>query len=218
MKIFYLVALLLAAEGGSLRAQTNTNAAPQPSVERTVISSQRGFYSNATRQVIYTGGVRVNDPQLQLTCEQLTADFPKSGGHINRMVALTNVVMDSVDDKGETNHATSDMAVYEYNVQDGVTNEIITLSGNARAENTQLILYGEPITYNRATGNLTAEKEHMIIKQKAPDPLTGTNAPAPKTNSPPAGRDLPFSKTNFPPGTIQNIDRMTTPPPTDKQP
>jgi lipopolysaccharide transport protein LptA len=211
VKTFYVVALLLAVEGGMVRAQTNATAAPQSSVERTVISSRRGFYSNATRQVIYTGGVSVTDPKLQLTCEQLTADFPKSGGHINRMVALTNVVMDSVDDKGETNHATSDMAVYEYNVEDGVTNEIVTLSGNARAENAQLILYGEPITYNRATGNLTAEKEHMIIKQKTPDPLTGTNAPAPKTNSPSGMNGLPISKTNFPPGTIQNIDRMIIP-------
>jgi lipopolysaccharide export system protein LptA len=205
------MALLLAVEGGRLRAQTNTNATPQSPVERTVISSQRGFYSNATRQVIYTGGVSVNDPKLQLTCEQLTADFPKSGGHINRMVALTNVVMDSVDDKGETNHATSDMAVYEYNVQDGVTNEIVTLSGNARAENAQLILYGEPITYNRGTGSLNADKEHMIIKQKIPGTLTDTNAPAPKTNSPPGNIALPISKTNFPPGTIQNIDQMTLP-------
>jgi lipopolysaccharide transport protein LptA len=211
VKIFYFVALLLAVEGGSLHAQTNTNALPQPARERTTIASHRVFYSNAIRQVIYSGDVRVDDPQMKMTCEQLTADFPQSGGHIDHLVALTNVVMDSVDDKGQTNHATSDMAVYDYNVQDGVTNETITLSGNARAETIQVILYGEPIIYNRATGSLTATNQHMIFKQNLNSALVSTNAPGLKTNSPPGDADLPISKTNFPPGTIQNIDKMTLP-------
>ena len=110
-----------------LHAQTNTNAAPQLTQERTTIASRSRFYNNPARQVIYSGNVRVDDPQMKLTCEQLTADFPQSGGHIDHMVALTNVVMDSVDEKGQTNHATSDKAVYDYHVQNGITNEIVTL-------------------------------------------------------------------------------------------
>lgn len=211
MKKLCLIILALAAVGGSAPAQINPAVSPQAVRSQTVITSNVAFFSNAEHQLIYTGHVRVIDPQLQLTCEQLTADFPQSGGHISRMVALTNVVMDSVDDKGETNHATSDVAVYEYKLQDGVTNEIITLSGNARAENAQIILFGEPITYNRGTGNLSAEKERMFIKQKINDPLINTNATGAKTNLPPAIDGLPISKTNLPPGTITNINRISLP-------
>ncbi len=198
MKYFGLIALLLAAHVATLRAQTNTSAATQLVRTRTVIDSQRVFFSNTTRQIIYSGQVRVDDPQMKLTCEQLTADFPQTGGHIDHLVALTNVVMDSTDEKGQTTHATGDTATYDYKVQNGVTNEVVILTGNARAENAKMILYGEPITYDRTTGNLSAEKEHMIIKQNLASVLN--------TNAPPA-------KTNFPPGTITNIDRISPSPP-----
>jgi lipopolysaccharide export system protein LptA len=214
VKIFYLIALLLVADHGLLSAQTNTHAATQPTRSQTVITSTVVFFSNAARQVIYSGNVRVDDPQMKLTCEQLTADLPQSGGHINHLVALTNVVMDSVDEKGQTNHATSDMAIYDYHVQDGVTNETITLSGNAKAENAQVILYGEPILYNRATGSLTATNQHMIFRQTLNSPVVNTNAPVARTNVPTMAvqpTNLPAARTNFPPGTIQNIDLMTVP-------
>jgi hypothetical protein len=121
------------------------------------------------------------------------------------------VVMDSVDDKGQTNHATSDKAVYDYHVQNGETNEIITLSGNAKAETAQVTLWGEPILYDRINGTLTATNQHMIFKQNLSATLASTNPPIAKTNSPPPMMELPVSKTNFPPGTIQNIDQMTLP-------
>lgn len=212
MKTFYFIALLLAVDGGRLHAQSNTYATPRPTRSQTVITSTVVFFSNATRQIIYSGGVRVDDPQMQLTCEKLTADLPQNGGHINHLVALTNVVMDSVDDKGQTNHATSDMAVYDYNVVNGATNETVTLTGHAVAENAQVILYGEPIIYNRATGSLTATNQHMIIRQSLTSTLTKTNSLAAKTNSPVEIKDVPMTKTNFPPGTIQNIDKMAIPP------
>jgi len=170
----------------------------------TRIDSVRAEFDLTARRAVYQGNVRVDDPQMKLTCEQLTADLPQSGGHINHLVALTNVVMDSVDEKGQTNHATSDMAIYDYHVQDGVTNETITLSGNAKAENAQVILYGEPIIYNRATGSLTATNQHMIFRQNLTSAPVNTNTPVAKTN-------LPAANTNFPPGTIQNIDLMTLP-------
>jgi lipopolysaccharide transport protein LptA len=221
VKYFYVIALLLAAHVETLRAQTNTNAATQLVRTRTVIDSKRVFFSNTTRQIIYSGSVRVDDPQMKLTCEQLTADFPQAGGHIDHLVALTNVVMDSTDEKGQTTHATGDTAIYDYKVQNGVTNEVVTLTGNARAENAKMILYGEPITYDRTTGSLTAINQHMIIKQNLASVLN-TNAPAAKTNFPPAttiqsmpqGTNATDAKTNFPPGKIQNIDRITPRPTT----
>jgi lipopolysaccharide transport protein LptA len=199
VKTFHLIALLALVGGGWSHAQTNVNSTP------TVITSEHGFYSNAARQVIYTGNVHVDDPRMTLTCEQLTADLPQAGGHINHLVALTNVVMDSVDEKGQTNHATSDKAVYDYKVVDGVTNETVTLTGNAKVENAQGWMTGEPIVWDRANNSMHAENQKMIFRQNIAASLVNSNAPAVQQTN------LPMSKTNFPPGTIQNIDRMTIP-------
>jgi lipopolysaccharide transport protein LptA len=196
VKKIYLIALLVALGGGMLRAQANAAAAPKPARGATQITSQRMDFSNTARQMIYTGDVRVDDPQMRLTCEQLIADLPPNGGHIQHIVALTNVVIDSVAEKGQTNHATSDKAVYIYNVQNGVTNETVTLTGNAKVENAQGWLTGEPIVWDRANNSLHAENQKMIFRQNISDVMVKTN--------------LPPKKTGFPPGTIQDIDKDIT--------
>jgi lipopolysaccharide transport protein LptA len=210
VKKICLITLMLLA-GGWLRAQTNVTAVPKPVRAPTRIDSERADFDLAERHAIYRGNVRVDDPQMQLTCEELTADLPQTGGHINHLVALTNVVMDSVDDKGQTNHATSDKAVYDYKVVNGVTNETVTLTGNAKVESAQGWMTGEPIVWNRANNSIHAENQKMILRQTITTELVNTNAPAAKTNFPPGTTDLPLSKTNFPPGTIQNIDKITLP-------
>jgi lipopolysaccharide transport protein LptA len=200
--------------GGWLHAQTNITAAPKPPRAPTVITSERADFDLAAKHAIYRGNVRVDDPQMKLTCEELTADLPKTGGHIDHLVALTNVVMDSVDDKGQTNHATSDKAVYDYKVVNGVTNEIVTLTGNARVESAEDSMTGEPIIWNRMNNTIHAENEKIILHPNITAALVHTNAPAAKTNLPAGTIDLPTTKTNFPPGTIQNIDRVTSGTPT----
>ena len=72
VKIIYLIALLTLTGGGWLQAQTN---ACKTARDRRLLRNT-WFYSNGSRQVIYTGNVRVDDPQMKLTCEQLTADLP----------------------------------------------------------------------------------------------------------------------------------------------
>lgn len=199
--------------GGWLHAQTNAAAAPKPPRAPTRIDSERADFDLTGKHAIYRGNVRVDDPQMQMTCEELTADLPESGGHIDHLVALTNVVMDSVDEKGQTNHATSDKAVYDYKVVNGVTNETVTLTGNAKVENAQDWMTGEPIIWDRANNSIHAENQKMILRQNPATALVNTNAQAAKTNLPAGTLDLPVTKTNFPPGTIQNIDRMRLPQP-----
>ena len=206
------MAWLVLAAGGWLHAQTNVTDVPKPTRAPTVITSERADFDLAGRRAVYRGNVRVDDPQMELTCEELTADLPQSGGHIDHLVALTNVVMDSVDDKGQTNHATSDKAIYDYNVVNGVTNETVTLTGNAKVKNGQNWMTGEPITWDQVNHSIHAENQKMILYQNAATTLVNTNAPAVKTNSPAGVVDLPVTKTNFPPGTIQNVDRMTNQP------
>ena len=186
MKKIYLIALLVTLGCGTSRAQTNGSVTPKPARGPTLITSHRADFSNVARQMTYIGDVRVDDPQMTLTCAQLVADLPPDGGHIQHIVALTNVVIDSVDDKGQTNHATSDKAVYFYNVQNGVTNETVALTGSAKVENAQGWLTGEPIVWDRANNSLHAENQKMLFRQNISDVMTNTNSAASKTNRPAA--------------------------------
>jgi lipopolysaccharide export system protein LptA len=129
-------------------------------------------------------------------------------------VAETNVVILSVDDKGQTNHATCDMAVYDYKVENGATNETVTLTGHAIMNNSQGTLTGEPIIWDRVNNHVTAVNQKMVVNSSAAGALTGTNSTPHKTSSTPGTSDLPLSKTNLPPGTIQNIDRINNNSPT----
>jgi lipopolysaccharide transport protein LptA len=186
VKKIYLIAMLVLAGGGMLHAQTNVNAAPQPPRAPTIINSDRADFDLTARRAIYRGNVRVDDPQMKLTCEELTADLPQTGGHIDHMVALTNVVMDSVDEKGQTNHATSDKAVYVFNVVNGVTNETVTLTGNAKVESAQGWMTGEPIVWDRANNSMHALNQNMRLRQNITTALANTNLTAANTNEPAA--------------------------------
>jgi len=105
--------------GGSLPAQTNDTAVPKPPRAPTLINSDRAEFDLTARRAVYHGNVIVVDPQMTLTCALLTADLPQpqSDGQMKHIVAETNVVIDSVDEKGQTNHATSDKAVYDFKVE-----------------------------------------------------------------------------------------------------
>ena len=203
MKKIYLIAGLVLA-GGLLHAQTNVADTPKPPRPPTLINSDHADFDLTVHRAVYWDNVRVDDPKMILTCARLTADMPPSqaAAQLKHIVAETNVVIDSVDEKGQTNHATSDQAVYHYEVKSGITNETVTLTGNARMQNSQGILTGEPIIWDRINNHLTAVNQKMVVNQNIGSALTNTNA-APH-------------KTNAPPGTVQNLDKNITnqkPPP-----
>lgn len=192
----------------SARAQTNSVAATNAAPRRTIIESEHGQFDMATgrQQAIYSGHVRVTDPQMRLACEWLAAEFSPSGGRINRIVAETNVVIDFTDDRGQTNHATCDRAVYVFDVKDGVTNELVTLTGHAQVENPQAWLTGEPIYLDLISKTMHADNQKMILREHPGGPPAATNAPpvlpgsALETNLPPAraGTPSPVVGTNLP--------------------
>ena len=115
-------------------AQTNTPGSAAHAARLTPINAESADFDLTGHQAIYHRHVRVDDPQMKLTCEQLVADMPPAGGHPNHIVAETNVVIDFTDEKGQTNHATGDKAVYVYSEQSGVTNETVTLTGNPQPQ------------------------------------------------------------------------------------
>ena len=194
-KISSLIAI---AAGCSLLAHAQTNATSTLPMPRgpTLISSDRGDFDLAGHEATYLGNVRVDDPQMKLTCEQLIADVPQTGGHVNHIVATTNVVIDFLDNKGRTNHATGDKAVYVYSEQGGVTNETVTLTGNPQMENAQGTQAGDVIIWDRASNKIHFDNPHMIFRQN----LNGTSA---NTNPPVTA----IKTTNFPPGTVENVDK-----------
>jgi lipopolysaccharide export system protein LptA len=104
--------------------------------------------------------------------------LPEGGGHMSHAQAETNVLIDFLNDKGETNHATADKAVYTYAVQGTVTNELITLTGSPKVESADGILTGDKIIWDRANNHISVpENPHIISK---PNPAGATNGATPK--------------------------------------
>ncbi len=189
MKKIYFIGLLVVLDGGMLCAQTNVNATAQPERPPTIINSDNANFDllSTPRKAFYYGHVHVDNPKMKLTCEKMVADLPPAGGHISRIVAETNVLIAAIDDKGQTNHSTSDKAVYDYNVQGIVTNETVTLSGHASATNADgSWIRGEPLVWDRATGHIYATNEVISVKQSTSDAMGSTNSPTSKTNKPTA--------------------------------
>jgi len=233
VKIFCLVVWLVLADHGKLCAQTDTNAVkvggtnapvevsvpaptniavvltPRPR-PKTLISADRGEFDMAGRVVTYRGHVRVDDPEMKLTSEWLITDLPQSGEHVNHIVAETNVVIDFRDEKGRPVHATGDKAVYSYEMKNGTTNELVALSGNAKVENPEFIMTGEPIILNLATRKITANNPVVTSRQTFIKASPGTNSP-PVTRPPPDMTNSPLATpragadTNFSPGKLDLV-------------
>jgi lipopolysaccharide transport protein LptA len=147
----------------------------------TEIFSDRGDFDLKTHTAIYSGNVRVIDPQMKLTCDILTAVVPEGGGRVDRIVAERNVVIDGVDSRGERIRATGDKAVYRYWVENLVTNETIELTGNPKLEERFRSVTGDPIVWDRINSTFYGSNLHMIFL--TPTKAASTNAPTAGTTA-----------------------------------
>ncbi len=163
-------------------ALVTTNAPPpKPSPPATTqIDSDSADFDLNGRQAIYEGHVRVDSPQTKLTCARLTVDFPATGGRISHAVAETNVVIDHTDEKGATNIVTCGKAIYDYNVQGGVTNETITFTNSPQIVTPQYTNIADVIIWYRADGHIKESNYQMIPRH---DATTNTNSEAANTNN-----------------------------------
>jgi len=198
VKTFFAIATFALMNFG-VYAQTNSSAA-SPKSRVTHIDSDRADFDLNARTAIYRGNVRVSDPEMKMTCEWLVADLPQSG-HINRIVAETNVVIDYTDSKNQVTHATGEKAIYNYSVQKGVTNETVTLTGNPVVNNPQFHMVADPLVWDRIHNVFSAKNQHGTIQN-------WTSAGS--TNSPAITNQNSMPKTNSP-GTIENIDKVLPP-------
>src|SRR5213083_1870362 len=115
MRTLLIFCMALGA-GCFLVAQTTQQSTPAESPalagtstnnETEIRSENGGEFYYKLKTYIYRGNVRVDNPQMKLRCELLTIESPEftNGCKFNRATALTNVVIDWVDESG-TNHAT----------------------------------------------------------------------------------------------------------------
>ena len=229
VKCFCLVGLLALANNGRLCAQMNTNVVvanatnaaakvsapaatnanvvlpPKPRPPTRIEADGPADFDLTGRRMIYRNHVRVDDPEMKLSCEWLTADLPQDGGHVTNIVAETNVVIDFTDDKGQPYHATGDKVVYFYQVQGGVTNETITLTANpAQIEDALGTQTGDEIIWDRVNNRLSIPRNAKLVShQNLNGSVSATNS-LPATNLPPATHGS-GADTNFPPGKLDLI-------------
>jgi lipopolysaccharide export system protein LptA len=205
MKMLFLIALMAVAAGTAARAQLNNSAPPELQHLTDIYAAAGADLDGIGHTLTYRDNVCVSNADIKLTCALLVADLPQSGGRLSHIVAETNVVIDAKDDEGHPIHATSDKAVYDYSVQNGVTNITVTLTGNPQP---QVIAYqgtfvvtnwADVFIWNRATKGFSSIGNY----HSSSGPVSaGTNAPPSATNA------LSAPKTNLPPGTIDNIDKI----------
>jgi lipopolysaccharide transport protein LptA len=170
MKVFWNILFTFGAVA-MLRAQTNSIPPPKPRAP-TQIFSDKVEMDVKDRSAIYSGNVRVEDPQMKMTCELLTARMITNSTKIESIVAERNVVIDGIDNKGETSHGTADKLVYTFKIMNGVTNETIELTGKPQLTNTMGGFVGDPIKWDITSGRITALGHETRINSK-------TNAIAP---------------------------------------
>ncbi len=174
MRILFI--LLLAGTCGVIWAQTNAPA-QNPPEPKTEITSESFHFDGVKNQMFYLCHVFATDnAKFRLHCEQLTIDLPPDFGHPTNIVAETEVVIDMLGEKGQTNHITADKAVYSYDVANAVTNEVVTFTGHPRVENLQFTMFGDSLTLNLATKQYGGVNYHTIFKQ-SPTSGNGTNSP-----------------------------------------
>jgi lipopolysaccharide export system protein LptA len=154
----------------------------------TTIQSDAGQFFLKSNVFVYRGSVRVDNPQMKLTCQLLTVEAPKvDSGKFNRATAETNVVIDWTDDKGP-NHATADKAVYTYALTNTAaapethwaTNAFVVLTGNPVVTNVDGTYRSDPIVWDRINDVITST--NFLKTEYYPRP---TNAPAMFETTPP---------------------------------
>ena len=199
MRNFTTVCLALVAGcflSAQARAQSNPNTSPALSGtssstngETIILSDQGGEFYYKLKTYIYRGNVRVDNPQMKLTCELLTIESPEfEEGKYNRATAETNVVIDWVDENG-TNHATAAKAVYTYVITNLAkfpekayqTNATVVLMGDPFVTGGRGTFKGDPIVWDRVRDVIsTPALQRTVITNNTgvfPQGVTRTNSP-----------------------------------------
>ena len=136
-------------------------------------------YTFQTNHAEFRNNVRIEHPQMIMTCETVDADF--SEGNVDkRVVARQGVIIDVLDQKGEKYRGTGDKAVYTYRVTDTTTNDTVELMENPMLKSARGTSIGDVITLDRISGKIVVKNSRSFIRAGA----FKTNSHPAKTNSP----------------------------------
>jgi lipopolysaccharide export system protein LptA len=127
-------------------------------------------YELSPERAVFRGDVRVDDAQMQLTCDLLTVTLAPGGTNVLDIVADRNVVMSLVETNGQLTTATCARAVYT-----AATGQIeLSTQPKVRRPDGSWFV-AERIVMDRATGNLSAQGSY---RGSLTSPGGETNAPA----------------------------------------
>ena len=138
MKRLLPIGVFLAAVVGLASAQDSTNAPAAPPAAANIVTngevtieseSLKAVFTNKMLVAVYRGNVRVHHPRWWFRSEVMTTSFPAAGKRIESLVLESNVFIVSLDEKGRTNTARGDRAVYDHKIIGGTTNELMVLIG-----------------------------------------------------------------------------------------
>jgi lipopolysaccharide transport protein LptA len=102
----------------------------------------------------FTGGVRVEDPQMKLASASLTME-PTPDGRPGKITADGRVAIDAADPNGKKTRATGDRAVYN------LTDSVLELSGKPRLESEQGTVTGDLIQWHRTNDTVVVPNYHV---------------------------------------------------------
>ncbi len=130
---------------------TRTDSTPASSAPAKSVQITSETYELSPEGAVFQGDVRVDDAQMQLTCERLTVTIAPDGTNVANIVADGNVVMNLTEASGAASTATCARAVYT------AATEQLEFSGQPvvdRADGSRFA--AEKIVMDRATGKLSA--------------------------------------------------------------
>lgn len=188
MKTRIQLGLLAAAVAGAIIAaeqvpppQEKPESPAEPDIIITSESASMDFKGGLT---VYRGNVDVDDPgKMHLTAALLTIIRPST--NIESIIAETNVVIDLFDPNGQKTHALGARAVYT------ASNNIVELTGNPSAENSQGSMTADVIRLNRLNNFLDGQG-NVKTKLRSSFLATTNNPPKePRTNAPPPAAAVP---------------------------
>lgn len=191
-------------------------AEPAATNAQTIIVADMMEYQQRVSLAIYTGGVKVDDPEMDILCDFMRVQF---GNVTNRVVASTNAVSTNLVANGTTNtarpmfgvggriqtiHAENNVVIY--NKKDKTravgrkavytaTNEQIELTGNPILYSQQGEVRGDIIIFDRIENKLFVKKAQVEINR---DPPPKTDPSKTTKKSPDAGKVNPKANKGSP--------------------
>jgi lipopolysaccharide transport protein LptA len=132
---------------------------PEPEEQFVTISSDEYEFKQGAGA--FRGDVRIQTAQTTMSCALLTIHSAPEGGQVEKIIAEGGVVMDSVEEDGDTTRATGSRAIYL------MSDNVVELTGNPRVERGQGSLTGDIIIWDRAN-DILAVKNQTIYFQPAP--------------------------------------------------